>query len=306
MLWKTCLGTLLIALVAGCGAAPARDAGGGSAETPAPPVWVEPRCPDQLPDGSGASTITGGIPADFVTSWVLRCRTDIREVPGEGRWLVLVTERADTPAADLLDLLRQPSDPPSGACPAMLVVPPYFALVDPAGEALLPTIPTDRCRFPREEARDAVEALPFRVLSEKRVRQLESQGSIDAGCSESWKDELVIEGEHARPGPATPVWPAPSDALRICVYDTGGAVEPVGRFASGRTITGDAARALAELLDKAGPAATCSAPHTRFAVVSRDGAAQRAVAELDGCRRLLRPDNTLGQLDAPAIDALIG
>jgi hypothetical protein len=298
---------LLIALVVGCGAAPSRDEGSGSSATVVSPVWVEPSCPDQLPDDSGsASTITGGIPADFVTSWVLRCRSDIRDVPGDGRWMVLVAERADTPAPDLLDLLGQPSNPRSGgACPAMLVVPPYFALVDPTGKALLPTIPTDECGFPREQARTALEALPFRALSEKRVRQLESQQSIDSGCSESWKDELVIEGERATPGPATPVWPTPSDALRVCVYDTGGAVEPVGRFASGRTITGDAARTLSEALDKAGPATTCATPHTRFAVVIRDGAAQRAVAELDGCRRLLRPNNTLGQLDAFAINALI-
>ena len=310
MLWKACVGTLLLALVVGgCGAVTSRGEGGGSPATAAPPVWGEPSCPDQISDIDGStSTTRSSIPGDFVTSWVLQCRRDIRDVPGQGRWMVIVAERADTPASDLVGQLRQASEPPSAdQCPAILVVPPYFALVDPTGKALLPVMPTDGCGFPREEARAALEALPFRVLSETRVKQLESQQSIDSGCAESWKDELVINAGGATPGPATPVWPTPADALRVCLYDTGrGTDEPVGQFASGRTITGDEARTLSDALGRAGPATACSTPHTRFAVVTRDGAAQWAVAELDGCRRLLRPDNTLGQLDAFAIGALIG
>ena len=222
--------------------------------------------------------------------------------------MVLVAERADTSASDLVDQLRRPSDSSSTPtpCRAMLVIPPYFALVDPAGKALLPAIPTDECANPREEARTALEALPFRVLSETRVRQLESQQSIDSGCSEFWKDELTIDAGHAKPGPATPLWPTPA-ALRVCIYDTSRSTEDlVGQFASGRTLTGDAAKTLSDALGKAGPATACSTPHARFAVVNLDSTGQRAVAALDGCRHVLRPNNTIGQLDASAIDALIG
>jgi hypothetical protein len=311
MPWKACTGTVLLTLVVGgCGTAPSGGEAGGSLATTTPPVWAEPACPDPLPDDPrGASPPRGGIPDDFVTSWVLRCRHDTRDVPGNGQWRVRVAERADTSAPELLDQLRRPSDPQSTPtpCPAMLVPTPYFVLVDSTGRALLPAMPTDKCSFPREEARAALEALPFRVLSETPVRQLASQESIDAGCSEDWKDELVIDAGYATPGPATPVWPTPADALRVCVYATSpDAAEPVGQFASGRTLTGNEARTLSDALANAGPATACSTPHTRFAVVRRDDAGEWAVVELDGCHRVLRPHNNLGQLDPSVIGALIG
>lgn len=41
--------------------------------------------------------------------------------------------------------------------------------------------------------------------------------------------------------------------------------------------------------------AACTVTHTRFAVLH--SRADSATVELDGCRRLLRPDNTFGQRD---------
>ena len=79
--------------------------------------------------------------------------------------------------------------------------------------------------------------------------------------------------------------------LRVCVYDADPGADPVGQFTSGRTLTGDAATALSDALHRAGPAIDCSTPHSRFAVVTLERADQWAVAALDGCRRLLRPDN---------------
>lgn len=63
----------------------------------------------------------GGIPDGFVAAWLLRCRDEVREVPGEGGWSVRVTERSDTPATELVDLPNRPSDPPpnDGVCPAI-------------------------------------------------------------------------------------------------------------------------------------------------------------------------------------------
>lgn len=271
-----------------------------------PPVWVEPSCPDPVPNGD--ATATGGIPGDFETSWVLRCHSDVRDVPGDGRWLMDIAERADTSAPELLDQLRRESDPQSGGpCHAILVVPPYFALVDPAGRALLPMIPTDQCGSPRQQALDALAALPFQVLSETPVKQVESQQAIDSGCSESWKDQLTIEAGGATPGPATPLWPAPVDVLHVCVYDTDpGADEPVGQFNSGRTLAGNAATALSDAINRAGPAIDCPTPHSQFAVITLNNTDQWAVAGLDGCHHLLRPNNTLGQLDKRTIALLLG
>lgn len=309
MRWKTCVVMSLLALaVAGCGANAPRDEVGGSG----PPVWVEPTCPRGTGNApgipGGVLPTRGEVPADFVTTWVLRCRTDVRDLPDRGTWTVQVAERADTPASDLVDQLRRASDSRStGECTLEMVLPPYFVLVDAGGKAVLPAVPTDRCGKPRADALKALEALPFRILSETPVNQVQSQQSLDSGCSESWKDMLVIDADSATPGPAAPLWSTPVSTLRVCVYDTTGDGEPpVGQFASGHEVAGDAAKALLAALDEAGPADACSTPHTRFAVLTADGAAGWAMAELDGCRRLLRPDNTLGRLDGSAVAALTG
>ena len=303
--WKPCLAALALAMVAaGCGKVPS------SGE----PVWVEPVCPKDGALGPGPvapgqePTPRSVVPDGFVTAWVLRCRTEIRDLPSKGRWSVIVTERADTDAAELVEQLRTPSDPRStDACTLEMVVPPHFLLVDAAGNAFLPTMPTDGCGKPRAEARNLLNELAFRTLSEVPLNQVQSQGSVDTGCSDSWKDELTIVGTDARPAPAKPASFTPTGSIRVCVYDriSGGDL-PVGQFSRAHTISGDAAAALVAALNNAGPAAACSAPHTRFAVLSSNGTASWATVELDGCRRLLRPDYTLGQLDEPTVAPLIG
>ena len=313
MRWKARVVASLLPLVAaGCGTAtPSAELGGVPPASEAPASF-EASCPPETGEGplvpDGAAPTGEGVPADFVTSWVLRCRTDARDLPGQGTWMVRIAERADTSAPELVDQLRRPSEPRSnGACTLELVVPPYFALVDSAGAAIRPAIPTDGCGKPRAEALKALEALPFRTLSETPVTQVRSQQSLDTGCSESWKDMLVIGADSAAPGPARPLWSTPVSAVRVCVYDTSRGGEPeVGQFVSGRTVAGDAAKALLTVLDQAGPATPCTASHTRFAVLTVDGAADWPTVELDGCHRLLRPDNTLGQLDDAISATLTG
>ena len=93
--------------------------------------------------------------------------------------------------------------------------------------------------------------------------------------------------------------------MRVCVYDPmPGKDVPGGRLRTARTIDGGAAADLVAALDKAGPAAACSVPHSRFALVAPGGPKSWAMAELDGCHRLLRPDGTLGQLDDRVVGLL--
>lgn len=94
----------------------------------------------------------------------------------------------------------------------------------------------------------------------------------------------------------------PVTRLNVCLYRTpgdGGGL-PVGRFASGRTITGPSLRRLLRALHTAPPAAGCDRRHTCFAVL-HPAAGEVAYVEADGCHRLLRPDGNLGQLDAVTV-----
>jgi hypothetical protein len=292
MRWMICVFAVVL-VVAGCGSKTVPAAAG-------PPVWVEPSCPEKQELFPGGSVTRGSIPADFGTAWVLRCRTDVRDLPGKGKWQVQITERADTAAPELMEQLRKPSDERSeGACTLDFVVPPYFVLVDAGGKAILPAVPADGCGKPRQSALRALEALPFRAISETPLNQVQTPESAATGCASSWKDMLTISADSAEPGPAAPLWSRPVSTFRVCVYDriSGGQL-PVGQFSSARELTGEPARALLTALNAAGPAAACSAPHTRFAVLTAEGVADWATVELDGCHRLLRPDNTFGQLDA--------
>ncbi|TWP46879.1 hypothetical protein FKR81_34290 [Lentzea tibetensis] len=296
MRWKACAITVLL-VVAGCGG----KAPLGLVQTIAPPVWADPNCPppDKDPLPGGEQVTRGSIPDGFATTWVLRCRTEVREIQGKGEWTIQIAERSDTNAQELVDQLRRPSDgPTASACTMELVVPPYFLLVDAAGRAVLPQVPVDSCGKPRIEARKALEALPFRTIAETPVVQVQSQQSMDAGCSESYKDLIAIEASSAEPGPATPIWRTAVGAIGVCVYET---QQEVGKFVAGHTIRDDAAKSLLAALDNAVPAAVCTAQHTKFALLSVPGEATSVVVELDGCRRLLRPDQTVGQLDESVI-----
>lgn len=288
---------LLLGVAVGCGT-PA----GQRIEVDAAPVWVDPVCPGNAGAPLGMDDERGGIPDDFVTAWVMRCRDEDRDVPGDGSWTVRIAERADTPAAELVELLREPSDPlPDGEmCPAVAYVKPYFLLVDAGGRALVPDVPTSSCGQPRPGVKDFLDTLDYRVVAETRVARTQSQESVDTGCADAWKDGIAIGSPS--PGPAAPS--GLTGEIRVCVY---GAIDGegtlVGHLEAGHT----APATLADALDAAGPAAPCDKPHTSFAVLTTAGGnGPWAEVELDGCLRVLRSDNTLGQLDQQTIAMVTG
>lgn len=299
-MWKRLgITALLLSVAVGCGhAAPAAQNKADVA-----PLWVDAACPEQGDISAPLGVETrGGIPDGFTATWLLRCRDEVRDVPGEGSWSVRVTERSDAPATELIDLLRRPSDPPpnDGVCPAIGYVVPYFLLVDANGQALLPAVPTGPCGEPRAEVKDFLDALDYRTLVETRLAQTQSQQATDTGCADDWKDGIAIGPPS--PGPASPSGLA--GTIRVCVYSgIEGEGTPIGHLETGYTVP-DAPQGA---LDTAGPAAPCDKPHTRFAVLTPEGTnGPWAEIELDGCLRLLRPNNTLGQLDQGTIAALTG
>lgn len=268
-----------------------------------PPVWVEAGCPTQEPelDTPGSAEKRGGIPTDLATVAVVRCRDETRLIPGEGTWTVRITERADTPVPELVDMLRRPSDPPpaNGACTSFGYVVPYILLVTAEGKVLLPALPTEPCRNPRREVTNFLDTLPYRTVTETRVRLVASQLSVDTGCEGNWKDVIAVESP--TPGPATPTPPAPPSDIHVCVFTVTG---DNGQLDSGFWLTEREASTLRSALDAAGPAAPCDKPHTRFAVLRSLSSGGMPAVELDGCFRFQREGNTLGQLDETAVAVL--
>jgi hypothetical protein len=308
---------VLALLLGGCGKAVPPGAppenGTGVVVAPAMPrdsigLGGAPACrKDAIPglDPAAVPAERAPIPEGFATAWVVRCRDEIRDVPGKGKWTVSVVERADTPATELVAELRKPSDPRSdGACTMELRVPPYFLLVDSAGRVILPAVPDDSCGQPRVEATKPLERLDFRVVSETPRTQVQSQRSVDSDCPDMYKDMIAITEDTARPAPATAAWTTAVEALRLCVYRA--EADLVGRLATTSVIGPAPARHVVELLGKAGPAAPCASPHTRFATLAPAGTTSSVMVELDGCHRLLRQDGTLGQLDAATVTAITG
>ena len=269
-------------------AAAAPAAAGAAVHCPTTPQLPAPQTEQPLPDG-------------FTTAWVLRCGDQVRAVSGQGRWWFRIEERADTDAAELVAALRRPDAhrPPGTACPQVLILPPYFALVDASGTAVRPRVPRDTCGQPQRQALAALQALPFRETAATRLHQEQSQESIDTGCGQMWTDAFAADTlAHTRPAAARRIWSKTPDAVRICLWRS--AERGMPRLVSARTVSGRQLAALLTRLDRLPAAGSCGPRHQRFAVLEylRRGWYDDAVyAGLDGCRPVLRPDHTLGQLD---------
>lgn len=241
------------------------------------------------------------LPAGFRAVSVLRCGDEVRDVPGDGKWWFRVEDRADTDAAALLAALRRPDRqaPAAAICADVAFLVPYFALVDAAGNVVRPRVPRDACSEPQRAALDALTALPFRETAATRRHQEQSQQSIDSGCGQMWTDALAGDTlVHTRPAAARRIWAKTPDAVRICVWRPGPGMP---ELESAGTVRGPALTALLGRLDRLPAAASCGPRHQRFAVLEylRKGWYDDAVyAELDGCGLVLRPDHTLGHLDA--------
>ena len=97
------------------------------------------------------------VPLDgFTVSWLLRCPIPRFNGPR-------LTQRAEGPATEVLTLLKEPNDPPPEACADYGLVLPDYVLVDAAGNAIQPVLPTDGCR-PKKSVRDALDASVTCVL----------------------------------------------------------------------------------------------------------------------------------------------
>ena len=240
--------------------------------------------PVDCPEAGGVAPLPT---ADQVTG-VVRCVRTTEQVPGDGEWAVSLLQRVPTDSAGgLLQTLALPSESQFGvACGASLVYPTTIELDTWSGRVTIAP-PKDPCLQTRPEVVAAWQALPWVTVATAVIKRVRSEAALAAGCQGS-KDMIAIVGHAAKPGMAGPLVDA-NAAVSICLLrSTGFDGEPTG----GRTLTDDEDQRLATLLAAAGPAAPCGATHTSFAVI---GKSTPVYVELDGCMRILAPDNTIRQ-----------
>lgn len=278
--------------------------GGQCPETATDPAIVKLRAqPPQVP-----------LPRDFHPVAAVRCMSQSRMVPGDGEWEFADAQRADSGLAGLLTALALPSQkPPTGteiACAAVGMLLPPFALVDAHGAIVDPVLPHDFCGTPLKQVLDAMDAVPWRIETEQKISQLQTQPEVDSGCPSAYKDVFEIP-VYSTPTPWSEVRaPAVSGPLKACVYTVPSGGTPITdtRFSKGATLdsTQEAAvtRALADI-DGTTPAPACSTTATRFAEFTGLGL-DGAVVELDGCHRIQWPNGFRQTASAPLLRALAG
>lgn len=107
------------------------------------------------------------VPAGFQVSFVLRCKI---LSPG-GSPTTLVAERSTSSPAELIAALQAPSVPRAKVvCPMMVVQVPYFALVDPTGNTIVPKIPLDNCGKPQNSVLTALNRLQFTEITSRPLK----------------------------------------------------------------------------------------------------------------------------------------
>jgi hypothetical protein len=226
----------------------------------------------------------------FAAVSAVLCRGAIHRRPGGGEDMVAAEERADDVTA-LVAALRLPDEKPTAdICTMELVILPFIALLDAQGRWVRPGVPVSACRQPRREVRDAVDRLTLRPVSSRPLGQITSDRAAAAGCTQRWADMVWVTGESGSAESASPAALPPGDAdVRICVYAVPagqrGGGKPAGDFVAGGKLPAGRWAEVRHALTTAAPAAPCTTPSSRFAVLHLP--AGQVYVEADGCRRAL-------------------
>jgi len=249
------------------------------------------------------------ISSDVHPTAVLRCLEETEHVPGDGEWSVTVLERAAGRAMlDLVTALRLQSEPRGDEpCSAVLLGPTVVRL-ETASVPVDVATPKDSCSQTRSEVIAAYGALSWVEVSRLRGGRLRSEAAVTAGC-DAWKDMLAISAGDSNGGGRGALL-APGTSVTVCLYrssypagwtrrsNTVVAGEPEG----GGQLAAATVGGVAALLRAAGPASPCRSRHGRFAVVFSKP--EPLYVELDGCFRILAPDDSLRQGSQELADLL--
>jgi hypothetical protein len=258
----------------------------------------------------GRQPVGGPVPAGFVAVAAIRCIQTDQEVPSHGLWQFDLWQVAHHGLAQLVTALRRPSvRPPSGlACAEPGFSVPPFVLLGSDRHMIYPKLPTEECGNPQPQVLAAVRALGWVTVASRRGVQVETQAGVQSRCPAGWKDMIGFtasfdHGRSLRSSPGGQVFSPRPRTLQVCVYrDRSG---PLDTFlVGGSRISGTTETTLLTGIAAGRSSATCSQPHTMFAVLLPSGIGQAAYVEIGGCQRVLRPDNRIGQA-SPAALAII-
>ena len=232
--------------------------------------------------------------ADFAPVTVASCSVESERVAGQGEWSVLVEKRASTDIAALVTAMRRPDETKTaGPCRLNLDLDPEVWFLDATGRAVLPGWPRDSCNHLTASSTQALEALHWTVAARVRIAQSIPQAVIDAGCTTTWKYLFALTTPGSKAGSFADL--AHASNLHLCAYRRSSDDPMRGDFTSGHAIEASAWAALKAALEAATvPAASCGGQATRFAVLNASSGSSTEI-ELDGCRRILTPDNGLRQ-----------
>jgi hypothetical protein len=269
---------------------------------------------------SAAEPTPQPLPRGFVPVSAARCEFSLVTVPGDGEWQVRDEQRADSGLDVLVAALHQPSqDNAKVNCAAVGTVPVVITLTDALGRKVVPALPHQACGLPLQSVVQAIQQLPWRSVSRKKVHQTRSRLETESGCSGGYKPMIAIEADEgsARSSNAAPFDRGqPPTALEVCRYrldptNTLSGANPsvtfkMGVLSSAATMSGATLNRFVTSVNAAPPVTThCEQPQTPFAVVSaKDGAGPYLMVELSGCYRADDGNGTLRQLDQDTVALL--
>ena len=241
--------------------------------------------------------------AGFVPVVVAACSVETELVAGDGQWAVLVEKRAASGLAPVVAAVRRADEHAlQASCTSELDLDPQVWFIDANGRAVLPRWPRDSCGHLFQDVRVVLAALTWTTTAQVRLKQLTPQAALDAGCPTAVKYMVQMTADESGAAKAgTFADLAHVSAPPLCQYTRTGADPGDGTFESGRPLSATAWTALRQALDGAPPAKPCTQAATRFVVLDTSAFVE---IELDGCHRVLTPDNALRQA-TPRLLALL-
>lgn len=311
--------TLVALALSGCGAsrsslaAPsptptASDVPAVSSSTPA-----TTSCPTSTDPGTdqGADPRNPLLPAEVVPAAVVRCRVEQRDLPGKGRWTVVVQERADSGLGDFVSAMRAADEPTpdNQLCRARLVLVPWFVVVEASGHVVRARMPLDSCGQPKTAVLAAFEALPYRQVSATPLRQelTVAQAAAEAradtlGCTFNFKDMIALGATNGFTDATKPLLSSRPDTVAVCRYGVSSQDSQVLEFVSGVAATPAETGRLLTALDASTPVRACAVEHRDVVGLFSSGA--WVLVELDGCHRAAGDGGGLRQVPPAALALL--
>ena len=285
--------------LAGCGAA--SGTGDAAATLPAVPATAEVAADGhvclELPPtadvaaGTAAASARPRLGPGSVRDVIVCDSTGTERVPRQGEWQVRVERRATAGVPALVEALHLPDVPQRAgvSCLSYAAGVPELWVVDDHGHAVLPRWPTDQCGHLRAETKRALAAITWQRTGSRRVALVTPQAALDAGCEVAVKDRAAIEADEGPRGAGSLDALVAMRGAPVCVYRVTDPT-PQGTFERGAKLRGAAwARLVAHLRRTPVASAGCSAVGQRFAEILL-GEKGLVAIELDGCRRVLTPD----------------